>query len=247
MLKRIIDICISISALIILLPVFMVITVLIRITSRGPAIFKQQRAGKNGIPFTFYKFRTMKVDTDPYGNSPKEAHDVRLTAVGRFLRETSLDELPQLVNILKGDMSLVGPRPLYVSQMAEWTEYQKRRLLVRPGLTGLAQISGRAALTREAKLALDVQYVNNASFYSDIKIILATFKHVFQRTAIYETNYSESPGFGSAQPPTDDRPVQLSVESRSLSEAETVDGQSVLPPVESRSLSEAETNEDKNE
>jgi lipopolysaccharide/colanic/teichoic acid biosynthesis glycosyltransferase len=177
---------------VILLPVFVIIAVAIKLSGRGPAIFKQERAGKNGRPFMFYKFRTMKADIDPFGPSPKSADDPRLTKVGRFLREHSLDELPQLFNVLKGDMSIVGPRPLYLSQMAEWTDRQKRRLLVKPGLTGLAQISGRGELTREEKLELDVKYVETASFLTDIKIILATIAQVFGRKNIYEKKYSQA-------------------------------------------------------
>jgi undecaprenyl phosphate N,N'-diacetylbacillosamine 1-phosphate transferase len=188
--KQILDVLISFPAVIMLLPVFAIIIIAIRVGSKGPAIFKQERAGKNGEPFTFYKFRTMKVDVDPFGSSPKSGDDPRLTRIGKFLREYSLDELPQLFNVLKGDMSIVGPRPFYVSQMAEWNERQKKRLLVKPGLTGLAQISGRGELTREEKLELDVKYVETASFWTDIKIILATVFQVFRRKSIYEKRYS---------------------------------------------------------
>ena len=190
--KRLFDIVLVLPAVVILLPVFAVIIIAIRVSSKGPAVFKQKRAGKNGTPFTFYKFRTMKTDVDPFGSSPKSGDDPRLTKVGKFLREYSLDELPQLFNILKGDMSIVGPRPLYVSQMAEWNERQKKRLLVKPGLTGLAQISGRGELTREEKLELDVEYVETASFRTDIKIILATIIQVFRRKSIYEKRYSKT-------------------------------------------------------
>lgn len=181
---------ISLLAIVILLPVFAVIVLAIRVSSKGSAVFKQERAGKDGTPFTFYKFRTMKIDVDPFGASPKSGDDPRLTRIGKFLREYSLDELPQLFNVLKGDMSIVGPRPLYVSQMAEWNERQKKRLLVKPGLTGLAQISGRGGLTLEEKLELDVRYVETASFWTDIKIILATVVQVFRRKSIYEKRYS---------------------------------------------------------
>jgi len=190
--KRILDLLISLPAAVTLLPVFAVIVIAIRIGSKGSAVFKQQRAGKDGKPFVFYKFRTMKVAVDPFGPSPKTSEDPRLTKVGKFLREYSLDELPQLFNVLKGDMSIVGPRPLYVSQMAEWNEREKKRLLVKPGLTGLAQISGRGGLTREEKLELDVKYVETASFWGDIKIILATITRVFRRKNIYERRYSEA-------------------------------------------------------
>lgn len=186
------DICIALPVVITLLPVFAVIITAIRVSSRGPAIFRQERVGKNGKPFMFYKFRTMRIDTDPFGASPKSADDPRLTKIGRLLREYSLDELPQLFNVLKGDMSVVGPRPLYVSQMAEWNERQKKRLLVKPGLTGLAQISGRGELTREQKLELDVKYVETAGLLTDIRIILATIAQIFGRKNIYEKRYSES-------------------------------------------------------
>jgi len=165
--KRILDLLISFPAIVILLPVFAVIVIAIRVSSKGAAVFKQQRAGKDGKPFTFYKFRTMRLDVDPFGSSPKSGDDPRLTMIGKFLREYSLDELPQLFNVLKGDMSIVGPRPLYVSQVAEWNERQKKRLLVKPGLTGLAQISGRGGLTREEKLELDVKYVETANLWLD--------------------------------------------------------------------------------
>ena len=154
--KLIFDIFVCLPAVVLLLPVFVVIAVAIRLSSKGPVVFSQERAGKDSQPFVFYKFRTMKSDTAPFGASPKSGDDDRLTKVGKFLREYSLDELPQLFNILKGDMSIVGPRPLYISQMAEWDERQKKRLLVKPGLTGLAQISGRGQLTREEKLELDI-------------------------------------------------------------------------------------------
>ena len=190
--KHILDICISLPVIMILLPVFVVIAAAIRLSSKGPAIFKQQRAGKDGKPFLFYKFRTMKIDVDPFGPSPKSGADPRLTKVGKFLREYSLDELPQLFNVLKGDMSIVGPRPLYISQMAEWDERQKKRLLVKPGLTGLAQVSGRGELTREEKLELDVKYVETVGFLTDIKIILATIAQVFGRKSIYEKRYSQT-------------------------------------------------------
>jgi undecaprenyl phosphate N,N'-diacetylbacillosamine 1-phosphate transferase len=134
----------------------------------------------------------MILDVDPFGPSPKSGEDRRLTKVGKFLRECSLDELPQLFNILKGDMSIVGPRPLYISQIPEWNERQKKRLLVKPGLTGLAQIGGRAELTREEKLELDVEYVETATFLADIKIILATITHVFRRKSVYEKRYSKT-------------------------------------------------------
>ncbi|MHC4455637.1 MAG: sugar transferase [Planctomycetota bacterium] len=190
--KRIFDIFVSLAAMIILLPIFAVVAIAIKVSSKGAVIFKQERAGKEGRVFVFYKFRTMRVGVDPLGPSPKSSKDSRLTKVGAFLREYSLDELPQLFNILKGDMSIVGPRPLYVSQIEEWDERQKKRLLVKPGLTGLAQISGRGELTREEKLELDVKYVETAGPLVDIKIVLATIAQVFRRKSIYEKQYSKT-------------------------------------------------------
>ena len=191
-LKRGLDILVSLLLLIVLSPLLAVIALAVKLESKGPAIFKQERAGRNGKPFTFYKFRTMKADADPFGPSPKSFKDKRLTKIGRILREYSLDELPQLFNIVKGDMSLVGPRPLYLSQIPEWNERQKKRLRVKPGLTGLAQISGRGELTREEKLELDARYVDTASLVADIRIMWATLAHVLKRKGIYEKRYSQT-------------------------------------------------------
>ncbi len=191
-LKRGLDILAAASALAVLWPFLVAIGLVIRLSSKGPAVFKQERAGKNGRPFVFYKFRTMRADVDPFGPSPKLGDDPRLTKVGKFLREYSLDELPQLFNILRGDMSVVGPRPLYLLQIPEWSERQKKRVLVRPGLTGLAQISGRGRITREEKLELDVKYVETASLSGDLRIALATITQVFGRKDIYEKRYSQT-------------------------------------------------------
>src|SRR4030042_2028888 len=189
--KRLLDILLVLPTILVLLPVFIVIIIAIKLGSKGPAIFKQIRAGKNGKPFKFYKFRTMKTDADPFGTSPKSDKDPRLTKIGIFLREYSLDELPQLFNVLKGNMSLVGPRPLYMEQIAEWDDEQKKRLLVKPGLTGFAQISGRGELTREEKLAFDVEYVRSASLLLDFKIIFLTLRQILTRKSIYEKKYSK--------------------------------------------------------
>lgn len=189
-LKRLLDLVVCIPVLVVLLPLSLIIGIWIRLDSRGPAVFRQERAGRNGKPFIMYKFRTMRQDVDPFGNSPKDGQDPRLTKSGRFLRETSLDELPQLLNVLKGEMSLVGPRPLYVSQMTEWNQRQRQRLNVKPGLTGKAQISGRGQLTIEDKLELDVQYVEQASLGLDVAILWKTFCQVFSKQDIYEGRYS---------------------------------------------------------
>ncbi len=192
LLKRAFDVLIAGVLLVVLSPLLLAVTCAIRLGSRGPAIFRQERAGRAGKPFMLYKFRTMGLDVDPFGPSPKSGQDPRLTRFGRFLREHSLDELPQLLNIFKGDMSLVGPRPLYMSQISEWNERQKTRLLVKPGLTGLAQISGRGELTIEEKLELDAKYVEQAGFRLDCRILLATAARVFARGGIYEKRYSQA-------------------------------------------------------
>ena len=191
-LKRTFDVVVAVLWLMALAPLFLAIVLAIKLGSRGPALFTQRRAGQAGRPFTVYKFRTMKLGVDPFGPSPKAGDDPRLTRIGKWLREYSLDELPQFVNIVKSDMSLVGPRPLYVSQVREWDDRQRKRLLVKPGLTGLAQVSGRGSLAREEKLELDVRYVERASLGLDIQILLATAAQMFGRKGIYERRYSDT-------------------------------------------------------
>lgn len=177
-------------ALLLIGPLLILLAIWIRLDSRGPALFIQQRAGRIGRPFGLYKFRTMRTDVDPFGDSPQSGADPRITRLGRKLREWSLDELPQLLNIVRGDMSLVGPRPLYIQQAAEWNDRQRVRLLVKPGLTGLAQISGRGALTIEEKLELDVRYVETIGLRTDLSMVLRTVVNVFRRADIYEKRYS---------------------------------------------------------
>ena len=188
-LARIIELLVVIPALILAAPVMLVITILTRATSRGPAIFRHERVGLHGRRFTLHKLRTMRVDTAPYGYSPQDRSDPRLTRVGRWIRETSLDELPQLLNVLKGDMTLVGPRPLLGWQWDQWTDRQRRRCDVKPGLTGWAQIRGRGDISHEEKIELDLWYVEHRGFALDMKIILLTLVSVFRRKAIYETDY----------------------------------------------------------
>jgi lipopolysaccharide/colanic/teichoic acid biosynthesis glycosyltransferase len=190
--KRLFDLLLSLVAFVCLLPLILFLYIAIRLSSPGPAIFKQTRAGFKAKPFTLYKFRTMTLTADPFGPSPKSAADSRITPIGRFLRESSLDELPQLLNVIKGQMSMVGPRPLYIQQIDEWSQDHKRRLNVKPGLTGLAQVSGRGNLPIEDKLDLDIKYVDSASFWLDLKIIFATFTAVFGKREIYEKNYSRT-------------------------------------------------------
>ncbi|MBL8880539.1 MAG: sugar transferase [Phycisphaerales bacterium] len=190
LLKDLVDRFLAIAALALLAPLLAWIAIRIRRDSRGPVLFSQFRAGLNGRPFRVLKFRTMRLDADPYGDSPQSGEDPRITPLGRWLRETSLDELPQLINVARGEMSLVGPRPLYVQQIVEWNERQRGRLLVKPGMTGLSQIRGRAAIPMEEKLEIDVQYVERISPRLDLWIILATLHAVRTSQDIYETKYS---------------------------------------------------------
>ncbi len=192
MLKRFFDIVVSLALLAILAVPMLLIALAIRFGSRGAAIFRQRRAGWKGRPFTMLKFRTMRTDVDPFAPSPHGGDDPRLTRLGRLLRETSLDELPQLFNVLAGQMSLVGPRPLYERQAEQWTDHQRRRLEVRPGITGYAQAYGRGGLTHEEKLKLDVHYVDNRSLGMDFRIILRTIANIFSRKGdVYEHRYSK--------------------------------------------------------
>ncbi|MCM3539126.1 sugar transferase [Priestia endophytica] len=180
--KRPLDIVLSLIAIICLSFVFVIVAFLVRIKLGSPVLFKQKRPGMNEKIFLMYKFRTM---TDERGEDGELLpDDVRLTKFGKFLRSTSLDELPELFNILKGDMSLVGPRPLLVQYLPLYNKHQKRRHEVRPGLSGLAQVNGRNAISWEEKFNLDVEYVGNVSFSLDIKIIFLTIKKVFIREGI---------------------------------------------------------------
>ena len=189
--KRLLDIILSLLALGLLYPVMILIAMAIRQDSPGPAVFRQRRAGWRGRPFVMLKFRSMRTDADAYGASPDSQADSRMTRVGKFLRETSLDELPQLFNVLRGEMSLVGPRPLYERQAAQWNERQRRRLDVRPGVTGWAQVSGRGELPIEDKIELDLWYVEHQSLALDWSILVRTFAGAFQRRdGIYEKQYS---------------------------------------------------------
>lgn len=177
--KRILDFILSLIALIVLSPVLLVVAILVRIKLGSPIIFKQQRPGKDEKIFTLYKFRTMTDKKDENGNLLPDSE--RLTKFGKVLRSTSLDELPELVNILKGDMSIVGPRPLLVKYLPYYTEEERHRHDVRPGLTGLAQVSGRNTISWKEKFDKDIEYVNNISFFNDcsviIKTVIAVFKH----------------------------------------------------------------------
>ena len=180
--KRFLDIVLSLMGLILLSPVFLVVAILVRIKLGSPIIFKQKRPGKNEKIFTLYKFRSMSDKKDENGNLLPDSE--RLTKFGRVLRATSLDELPELINIIKGDMSLIGPRPLAVCYLPYYNETEKHRHDVRPGLTGLAQISGRNDLNWDERFKIDVEYVNNITFINDLKIFFKTIIKVIKREGV---------------------------------------------------------------
>ncbi len=180
--KRLLDCIMALIGLIVLSPLMFIIAVLVRIKLGSPVIFKQPRPGLNEGIFTLYKFRTMIDERDQNGELLPDER--RLTAFGRWLRSTSFDELPELWNILKGDMSFVGPRPLLVDYLPFYNEKQRKRHRVRPGLTGLAQVSGRNALAWEERFALDVQYVDSVSFLGDLSIMVRTVLAVLRREGI---------------------------------------------------------------
>lgn len=180
--KRPMDLALSLCAIIVLSPILLIVAVLVRVKLGSPVIFKQKRPGLNENIFTLNKFRTMTDERDESGKLLPD--EVRLTDFGKFLRSTSLDELPELWNIVRGDMSIVGPRPLLVQYLPLYNEHQKRRHDVRPGLTGYAQVNGRNTITWEDKFNLDVEYVNKISFIGDLKIIFKTVVKVFEREGI---------------------------------------------------------------
>jgi sugar transferase EpsL len=191
--KRVFDLTLSVPALFVLSPVLLVIAIVVRIFIGRPILFSQTRPGLNGRLFTIYKFRTMTDDRDARGELLPD--EQRLTSFGGFLRSTSLDELPEIFNIFKGDMSIVGPRPLLVRYLDRYTQEQARRHEVKPGLTGWAQVNGRNALSWEDKFKLDVWYVDNQSFWLDIKIIFLTIIKVFKREGISHSGEATMPEF----------------------------------------------------
>ena len=180
--KRIMDVILSLLALIVLSPVMLIVWCLVKIKLGSPAIFKQERPGKDGKIFKLYKFRTMTDERDENGELLPD--EIRLTKFGKRLRSTSLDELPELWNIIKGDMSIVGPRPLLVRYLPLYNERQARRHEVRPGFTGLAQVKGRNSISWEEKFEWDIQYVDNITFWGDVKIVFNTVKVVLKRDGI---------------------------------------------------------------
>ena len=182
--KRPIDIFCALAAIIVFSWLYIIVAILVRVKLGSPVLFKQERPGLNGKIFKLYKFRTMTDERDEEGNLLPD--DVRLTKFGKLLRSTSLDELPEAFNILKGDMSVIGPRPLAVKYLPYYTEQEMRRHDVRPGLSGLAQVNGRNALQWEDRFAYDLEYVNNISFCMDVKIVFMSALKMLKRSDIVE-------------------------------------------------------------
>lgn len=180
--KRFLDFIIALLGLILLSPIFLLVTLCLIISNQGKPFFFQDRPGKDERVFKIVKFKTMNDKKDSQGNLLPDAE--RLTKIGNIVRKTSLDEIPQLINVLKGDMSLIGPRPLRTYYLPLYNVEQKKRHLVRPGITGWAQVNGRNAISWTRKFELDVYYVNNMSFWLDLKILFLTIKKVFKREGI---------------------------------------------------------------
>jgi undecaprenyl phosphate N,N'-diacetylbacillosamine 1-phosphate transferase len=180
--KRLIDFAISLTGFIILFPVFILVTIILSYSNRGAPFFFQRRPGKNEIIFSVIKFKTMNDRKDSNGKLLPDKD--RLTPLGKFIRSTSLDEIPQLLNVIKGDMSLIGPRPLLESYLGLYNEIHKHRHDIKPGITGWAQVNGRNSIEWSDKFDLDIYYLNNLSFSLDLKIIFLTFQKVFKRDGI---------------------------------------------------------------
>lgn len=193
MIKRFFDFIVSLFALLLLSPLMLILSLLVRFNIGSPILFKQERPGLNGHVFNMLKFRTMLNDTDSQGRLLPD--EKRITKFGAFLRSTSLDELPGLINVLKGEMSLVGPRPLLVQYLPLYNKEQARRHDVRPGITGWAQVNGRNAISWEDKFKFDVWYVDNHSFLLDLKILFLTVKKVFVREGISADGEATMPLF----------------------------------------------------
>ncbi len=193
MMKRLFDLILSSACLLVLAPVLLLLMLLVRFKLGSPIFFTQTRPGQHSRPFTMYKFRTMTDERDAEGSLLPDAQ--RLTGFGKFMRSTSLDELPALINVLKGEMSLVGPRPLLMEYLPLYSSEQARRHEVRPGITGWAQVNGRNALSWEEKFKLDVWYVDNCSFWLDMKILWLTAGKVLKRDGISAKGESTMPRF----------------------------------------------------
>ena len=194
--RRTLDLFLSMALLVLLLPVMAILAVLVKLDSKGPILFKQYRVGENGQLFWFYKFRSMVIDAEARraaleglneasGPLFKMKNDPRITRCGRWMRKYSIDELPQLLNVLKGDMSLVGPRPALPAEVEQYDQFQRRRLEVKPGITGLWQVSGRSDLTFEQSVKLDIDYIDRQSLWLDFTILLRTFGAVVKGRGAY--------------------------------------------------------------
>jgi len=197
--KRLVDVAVALPLLVILSPLIGCLAVLLRLRQGSPVLFRQQRPGLGGRPFTMYKFRSMANDwLDAEGDviAPEE----RTTSMGKWLRATSLDELPELWNVVRGDMSLVGPRPLLVEYLDRYTPEQARRHEVRPGITGLSQVSGRNAMTWDERFALDLRYVDEHDLRMDMEILLKTLRVVLMRDGVLHAEGQEMPEFMGAEP-----------------------------------------------
>lgn len=192
--KRVFDIVVSSAGLTVLWPVMLVIAIQVRRKLGAPVLFRQARPGLHGEPFEIVKFRTMRALLEDEAKAMSDSQ--RLTDFGRFLRRASLDELPELWNVLKGDMSIIGPRPLLMSYLDKYTPGQMRRHEARPGITGWAQVSGRNAISWEQKFACDVWYVDNASFWLDMRILCKTVSMVARRSGINQPGHATMPEFG---------------------------------------------------
>lgn len=199
--KRAFDFLASTIALVLLAPLFILISIVVRVFLGSPVLFRQKRPGQHGAPFTLIKFRTMTHARNAHGDLLPD--EERLTAVGRFLRSTSLDELPELWNVLRGDMSLVGPRPLLMRYLNRYTTEQARRHEVRPGLTGWAQVNGRNELSWEEKFQLDLWYIHHYTFKLDLEIIALTILKIARRSGINSTNHATMPEFMGGSPDHD--------------------------------------------
>jgi len=199
--KRLIDISVAIIALILISPLLMCTALLIKLSSKGPVFFLQDRLGKDAKVFKLYKFRTMIVGAVNIGKGLSVTEkDPRITPVGAFLRKISLDEIPQLINVLKGDISLVGPRPTVPQHLEYYGEFEKRRLEVKPGITGLAMVKGRASIPWSKRIEYDVEYVDNFSLWLDLKILVQTIWVVIRRKNVYYDYEKNGPPFDLKKP-----------------------------------------------
>lgn len=197
--KRLVDIFFSAFGLVVLVPVFVVVSITIKLTMPGPIFFTQQRVGKDGVTFKIIKFRTMivdkeieqKVETQRIDSADDQA---RMTAAGRVLRRLKIDEIPQLINVFKGDMSLIGPRPTLERQVAKYNDYQKKRLLMKPGMSGLAQVNGGTSLTWDERIKYDIDYIENYSLWSDFLILMKTISTVLFGEERFKKGYKDFQG-----------------------------------------------------